>query len=90
MPFSLHLFIEHPVHGKVLGAEVGAHVGFHEVEVELGVQHKVESNHLEETALLRVILQRISEFGLLGTTKICGLISKRTNRKKMTIEKMEN
>ena len=37
-----------PVECEVLGAEVGRHVGLHEVQLHVGPHHEVESHHLEE------------------------------------------
>ena len=46
------LLVEEAVQGKVFRAKVGAHVGLHEVEVQLGVEDKVEAHHLEEEPLV--------------------------------------
>ena len=41
----------------MLGAEVGRHVGLHEVQLHVGPHHEVESHHLEEGALVRVSVE---------------------------------
>ncbi len=48
--FFTHLFVKSPIHGKVFGAQVWAHVGFHQVQVEVCIQHEVEADELEEAA----------------------------------------
>ena len=53
----------------MLGAEVGGHVGLHEVELHVGAHHEVEADHLEERALVRVAVEGIDE-GLLQSNTV--------------------
>ena len=50
-----HLLVEKPVGGKVGRAEVGRHVGLHQVHIQVLVQDKVEPDHLEEGVAVRVV-----------------------------------
>jgi len=49
----------------VLRAQVGRHVGLHQVDVEIGVDEEVEADHLEEAAAMRILCRGFDEIRLL-------------------------
>ena len=54
----------------MLGAQIWTHVDLHQIEVEVSVQNEVEANHFEEESLVRVVLDRVGEFGFFGSVNV--------------------